>query len=165
MKLHGYFIIPTLIAACWLMAGAANPARAQLTFVVNSLADDDSTHAWDDPDTPEIDESMDGKCEDARHKCSARAAIDEAWNMNNGNGVPLDLTINVPGTLFVNSPAPLSPPDGSNLHGNLQTTIGGGFIAVEIGNGTTVHGLKFDGTLVGISIKGDGNTISGNTVR
>ena len=153
----------TLVLAvlCCLVVGAASPADAQMMAVVDTLADDQFSHPWDDPNTPE-DESSDGHCEDELHRCTARAAIQEAWNMNNHKGVPLDLTINLAGTLTVTGGALGSLPNGSHLHGNLQTTISGGGTGIGINHNTTVRGLKFAGGLIAIVIAGDGNTISGN---
>lgn len=159
----------SLMLLCLLSLAAPGfntPLRAQMVAVINTLADDDSTHPWDDPDTPE-DESMDGKCEDMRHQCSLRAALQEASYMDNGAGWSIDVTLNLTGTIVLGSSGELTVTDGSNIHGNGQTAIAADSIsgtALSIGHHTTVSGLKFTRGVIALAIAGDGNNVYGNTI-
>ncbi len=159
LRLHRYIFVPILFACCWLTTGTTSRLYAQMAAVVNATTDFSTSHPWDDPATKE-DETKDGICKDMDGWCTMRAAIEEATNM----GVPLDLTINLGGAIVVSSAIGLGtlyPPDGSNIHGNLTTTIKG-FDPLGIGNNTTISGLKFDDNLYAIEVIGDGNNISGN---
>src|SRR5258708_3732231 len=58
------------------------PYQATMQSVVNSEADDTDSHPYDDPNTPDIDESVDGICRDAQGRCTLRAALEEAAALN-----------------------------------------------------------------------------------
>src|SRR5207245_240156 len=95
-----------------------------------------------------------------------RAAIEEAWNMNDGAGVPIDITLNMSGVLALDyNQGRLSLPPGSHLHGNNLTTIDGGDYGVtvlDIRDNTTVDGINFRKGQILLGVSGDGNVVSGN---
>jgi hypothetical protein len=124
---------------------------AQLNFVVNSLADDQYSYPYDNPNTPQ-DESIDGICGDELGRCTIRAAIDEANNMNQS----VNITFSVSGT--INLMSTLSPYDGSSINGNNQITLTGS-VPLDLVDGNTIQGLKISGATVGINIEGSNNTI------
>jgi hypothetical protein len=121
-------------------------------MTVNSLADDEYSYPWDDPNTPE-DESRDGICRDEMGRCTIRAAIDESYNMS----VPLTLTFGVSGTIDLIDI--LYPEDGSIISGGNQIELTG-FKCFEINNNTGIRGLKFNNNLGAINVIGSGNSIS-----
>src|SRR5690242_1368961 len=157
MKLHSlFFMLLTLL--CGSLCLGATPSRAarkaaprakvQMTVVINSLADDADAHAWDDPSTPDIDESRDGIVNDAAGRKTLRAAIEEAWSMADGASVPIDITLSMNGVLTLDETQGqgLTLPDGSALHGNNLTTIDGsgtfsGILA--LGESSTITGINF----------------------
>jgi hypothetical protein len=131
---------------------------AQLSFTVNSLDDDINSYPYDDPNTP-TDESVDGICNDESGRCTIRAAIEEANNMNQS----VNLTFSVSGT--INLLDALYLPDGSSISGNNQVTLASSLLPLSLANNNTIQGLKISGGIVGIDIQGDNNNIgvsSGN---
>ena len=125
--------------------------NAQVNFSVNSLADDNQSHAWDNPNTP-VDESIDGICGDELGRCTIRAALEEAQNMN----LPVNLTFSVSGT--INLQDVLYPYDGSTIDGNNQITLSG-LLALVLENDCTIQGLRIQDGIVGIDVTGSNNTI------
>ncbi len=149
MKTHSpkFFITNILIAIIFCSNGFA-----QLNFVVNSLADDQYAYAYDDPNTG-IDESRDGICRDALGRCTIRAAIEEAFNMQQS----VNLTFGVSGTInLINY---LELPDGSSINGNNQITLRNQILILDITNGCTIQGLNFSNAMVGLNIQGNNNKI------
>ena len=124
---------------------------AQLNFVVNSLEDDQYAYAYDDPNTG-VDESRDGICGDELGRCTIRAAIEEAQNME----LPLNLTFSVSGT--INLLDALYPTDGSSINGNNQITLSG-FVPLVLENDCKIQGLKIQNAIVGIDVTGTNNSI------
>jgi len=88
-----------VLLCCWLATGTSSKLYAQMTAVVNSTADDMLTYPWDDPDTPDIDESVDGICEDLAHRCTLRAALFEASFI----GIPVHVTFSVNGIIHIDT--------------------------------------------------------------
>jgi len=130
---------------------------AQVVMTVNSLADDEYSYPWDDPNTI-LDESRDGVCRDEMGRCTIRAAIEESNNME----VPVELTFSVSGTITLIDF--LYPYDGSNLKANVPIEItstgvlqqDGGF---EVNNNTKFSGFRFNNMLNPIRIIGSHNSI------
>ena len=127
----------------------------QLNFTVNSLADDEHSFAWDNPATTNVDESVDGVCNDELGRCTLRAAIDEATKMK----VPVNITFNVSGT--INLQNTISLPDGSTIDGGGQVKLISVFTCLTIKNNTTVEGLSLTTQFVGagLSVEGSKNKI------
>jgi hypothetical protein len=148
----------------FLFAVAASPVAAQMTSVVNSLADDADSHPWDDPDTPDVDESMDGICKDEGGRCTLRAALEEASNRDE----PAMVTFSVAGKITLNTvSSAFSPPDGSTINGGGNVYISGsgptGFdFLMGLGNNTRIEGMEFRFAYVGITVGGDQNVIGGS---
>ncbi|MFN3871709.1 MAG: T9SS type A sorting domain-containing protein [Ignavibacterium sp.] len=126
--------------------------NAQLNFVVNSLADDENSYAYDDPNTPQ-DESSDGVCADALGRCTIRAAIDEAFIMNQS----INLTFGVSGT--INLLSYLFLPYGSSMSGNNQITLTNPAFILGIENDCTIQGMKLSDAMVAIEVQGSNNKI------
>ena len=150
-KIYNLFV---LVFALIIIQSRTN---AQLVMTVNSLADDEYSYAWDDPNTPE-DESIDGICQDELGRCTIRAAIDESNNME----VPVDLTFSVSGTITLIDF--LYPYDGSNLKANVPIEITadgplGSFGGFEVNNNTMFSGFRFNNMLTAIRITGKRNKI------
>ena len=110
-NLHFYILL------FMLLMGFASYSFGQLNFTVNSLADDSLSYPWDNPDTPDIDESTDGICKDEAGRCTLAAAIGEAANMNS----TVNLTFNVEGTINLRYGIYLSP--GSTIDGDRKITL------------------------------------------
>jgi len=125
--------------------------NAQLVMTVNSLADDEYSYAWDDPNTP-ADESIDGICQDELGRCTIRAAIDESNNMSQ----PIDLTFSVNGT--INLIDVLYPVNGSIINGNKNIEISGGN-CFELDENTEIAGILFNNAFQAIYIYGKHNKI------
>ena len=141
----------------FLISFGSSNLFSQLNMTVNSLADDEYSYAWDDPNTPE-DESIDGICEDELGRCTIRAAIDESNNME----APLDLTFSVSGTITLIDF--LYPYDGSNLKANLPIEITadgpqGAFGGFYVNDNTKFSGFKFNNMLNAITVLGKHNWI------
>jgi len=126
-------------------------SSAQVSFSVNSLADDQYAYAYDNPNTG-ADESRDGICADELGRCTIRAAIEEAQNME----VSLSLTFSVSG--IINLLDVLYPTDGSSINGNNQITLSG-FVPLALENDCTIQGLKIQNAIVGIDVTGTNNSI------
>jgi len=133
-----------------------------MVSVINSGADDEFAHAYDFVLTPE-DESIDGFCEDSLHRCTLRAALEEASYLK----MPAYVTFNVPSPGYITID-PLqsgyAPPDGSRLYGDQQNVEirgnGAGTInLMAIENGTHITGMRFANALIGILISGSNNRI------
>jgi len=133
-----------------------------MSSVVNSLADDEDAFPWDDPETEE-DESIDGVCEDWQHRCTLRAALEEAGYM----GVPAVVAFGVTGTIVVDSlMGTFGPPNHSTVSAsNREITIQGSgsysFLMV-VDTGCTVRGLVFRDATEGLDVAGPRNIIHDN---
>lgn len=125
--------------------------KAQVSFTVNSLADDNQSHPYDNPNTP-VDESKDGICQDESGRCTIRAALEESDNMNQ----PVNLTFSVSGT--INLQDALYPYDGSTIDGNNQITLSG-LLSLSLENDCTIQGLRIQDGIVGIDVSGSNNKI------
>jgi hypothetical protein len=125
--------------------------NAQLVMTVNSLADDEYSYAWDDPNTPE-DESIDGICEDELGRCTIRAAIDESNNMSQ----KLTLNFSVSGT--INLLDVLYPVNGSEIKGNDQIELIG-FHCFELQHDSRISNFHFNNCFQAITAYGNNNTI------
>ena len=127
-------------------------SSAQVSFSVNSLADDQYAYAYDNPNTG-ADESRDGICGDELGRCTIRAAIEEAFNMEQS----INLTFSVSGTInLINY---LELPDGSSINGNNQITLTNQLIILDIIDGCTIQGIKFSNAIVGLNIQGNNNKV------
>ncbi len=139
-----------------LLFGFSN-AFCQLNMTVNSLADDEYSYAWDDPNTT-IDESTDGICRDELGRCTIRAAIDESNNM----AQPLNLTFSVSGLIDLIDVLYLE--DGTTIFGNDQVEISGDN-CFDLENDCQIMQLIFNGvTYTAITVNGDNNTIGASNV-
>ncbi len=134
--------------------------------VVNSLADDEKAHLYDNPATIDIDESMDGICGDELGRCTLRAALEEAFIIGQKAYVSFGT---LTGTLVMDdTQGSFMPPDQSIIQGIQQRVIiysnnfssSGLFI---VGNETAILGLGFQNGLIGILISGNDNLIGGTT--
>jgi len=143
------FIIIVIIFPCTVIA--------QLNFTVNSLADDEQSYPWDNPDTPDIDESMDGICNDELGRCTLGAAYGESFNMN----TPVNIDFSVSGQ--INLMNTVSILDGSTIDGGGQIELTSQFACLGVDNNTTVKGLKFSGAIfgTGLAVSGKKNIIGG----
>lgn len=140
-----------LLLSILLIIAICTPIFSQVSFTVNSLADDDQSHAWDNPNTS-ADESKDGICQDENGRCTIRAAIEEAENMNQS----VNLTFSVNGTINVNNFLYL--PDGSSMDGNNQVGLAG-IQPLTIENNCTIQGMRFQDAIAGLYVVGSGNQI------
>lgn len=153
------------LACCWMATGASSKLRAQMTSVVNSLADDEDAYPWDDPNTENIDESIDGHCGDAQGRCTLRAALGEAASI----GIPANVTFSVSGAIMLDYiRGPFQPPNGSQIKGNGQNISihgqGGTYqLLMVLQDNIVVEGLNFAQAWDGILVGGKGNRIGGNT--
>jgi len=140
-----------LIALLFAILQRPSIAQTGLPMVVNSLADDEDAHPWDDPDTEE-DESRDGVCKDYQGRCTLRAAIEESNLME----YPVDLSFIVSGT--VNLIDDIYPYSHSKLTANLpiEITGNGSFILTDY---TRLLGFTFNNMLTGVRIEGRQNHI------
>jgi len=142
MKTNKIFNVLTLLITLSIFPCIIN---AQLNFTVNSLADDEYSYAWDDPNTPE-DESIDGICEDELHRCSLGAAYGESFNMN----IPVNINFSVSGTIVLMNTVYLL--DASGIDGGGQIELSNQFICMSVDNSTTVKGLKFSNAAFGAGL-------------
>lgn len=137
--------------------------QAQMVSVVNSGEDDELAHPYDFQVTPDFDESTDGICEDSLHRCTLRAALEEADIL----GMPAYVTFNVPPPGYItidDGQGIFSPPDGSRLYGDVQNVEikGNGASTINlltINNGTHVKGIRFADAVIGILIAGNDNRL------
>jgi len=132
----------------------------QMESVVNSLADDEFAHPKDFLLTP-ADESTDGVCEDSLHRCTLRAALEEASYL----GVPARVTFSVNGIIAVDdNNGSFGPTDDSWIQSIDQkvTIFGGGPntpVLMGIENNTLITGIHFTNALYGIIVSGNKNQI------
>jgi hypothetical protein len=132
-----------------------------MTSVVNSTADDEDAHPWDDPLTTDIDESIDGVCKDNSNRCTLRAALEEAAN----RGEAANVTFSVSGTIDAQSA--FAPPSDSYIAGEDQkiTIRGKGpgeySVLMVLDSLTWVQGLVFRDAWDGIIVAGRKNVIGG----
>ena len=151
-----------LILHTFLVVLFMSTLNGQMVSVVNSVADDEFAHAYDFVLTPE-DESTDGFCEDSLHRCTLRAALEEASYLD----VPAYVTFNVPspGLIMIDPlQSGFAPPDGSRLYGDQQNVEirGSGASTINllaIENATHITGMRFTNALIGILISGNNNRI------
>src|ERR1043166_5221161 len=150
-----------VLTCCWLGTGTFSPLHAQMTSVVNSTADDEDAHPWDDPLTTDIDESIDGVCKDNSNRCTLRAALEEAAN----RGEAANVTFSVSGTIDAQSA--FAPPSDSYIAGEDQkiTIRGKGpgeySVLMVLDSLTWVQGLVFRDAWDGIIVAGRKNVIGG----
>ena len=96
--------------------------QSQMVSVVNSAADDEFAHVYDFQSTPDFDESIDGICEDSLHRCTLRAALEEASYLE----MPAYVTFNLPSPGIIHlddTQGTFGPPDGSRLYGEMQNGV------------------------------------------
>ena len=153
MKLNKIYNLFTLVFVLIVIQTRTN---AQLVMTVNSLADDEYSYAWDDPNTPE-DESQDGICEDELGRCTIRAAIDESNNMSQ----KLTLNFSVSGT--INLIDVLYPVSGSDINGNNQIELTG-LHCFELLHDSKISSFQFNNCLEAITIYGNNNSIGLNNL-
>jgi hypothetical protein len=152
-------VIPLLLG--FLFCCTENGLYAQMNATVNSLADDAFAHAYDFQSTPLVDESMDGVCEDSLHRCTLRAALEEAAI----RGTSARVTFSVSGNILMGlDEGSFYPPDDSWIQGNHQNVsiIGNGNatpVIFEVGNHTLISGLHMTNALIGLNISGNHNQI------
>jgi hypothetical protein len=165
LRRHYYIGVLLLCACCWHMTGMQTPVYAQMTSVVNSTADDVDSFPWDDPDTPDIDESIDGICKDNQGRCTLRAALEEAAARDEA----ANITFSVSGIIAVRTNGQLTdtfgPPSGSKIVGNgLVTIAGSGTFSFLMGlqDNTTIQGMNFYDATEALLVGGTGNLIGGN---
>jgi len=143
-----------------VMLAFMSTLNGQMVSVVNNTADDEFAHAYDFVLTPE-DESTDGICEDSLHRCTLRAALEEASYLD----VPARVTFSVGGVITLDdNNGSLSAPDDSWIQSfNQEVSIaGGGFftpVIFIVGNRTLISGIEFTGALIGIIVEGNRNRI------
>jgi hypothetical protein len=126
-------------------------SNAQRVFIIDSLADDEFSYPYDDPNTQD-DESIDGICEDELGRCTIRAAIDEAWNMNHS----VDITFLVSGTIALEDV--IYVPDNSSINGDNRIEMTGSACLV-LANNSLVKGLRFSNSQSAITVEGSQNQI------
>jgi hypothetical protein len=128
---------------------------AQLHFTVNSLADDEHAYAYDKPATEDVDESIDGICDDEFGRCTLQAAIGEASNI--GTSVNIDFsvegTINLRGGVYL--------PDASEIDGSGKIELSSETVCMNINENSVVKGIKFKGKYGGLLVGGKHNKIGG----
>jgi hypothetical protein len=144
----------------WLLV-CPSDVQSQMVSVVNSAADDEFAHVYDFQATPDFDESTDGICEDSMHRCTLRAALEEASIL----GTSARVTFSINDVIAINS-APGSSfnvPDGSFIQGFQQNVgIVGNFsnsVIFGVGNNTLISGLTITNGLIGILVGGNHNRI------
>jgi hypothetical protein len=131
-----------------------------MTSIVNSPADDEFAYPWDDPNTPDNDESVDGVCEDEQHRCTLRAALEEAYFV----GLPASVTFQGNIVIIINEDkGPFDIPEGSRIYGEEQqiTILGHGestISLVGVNTKTTIEGMVLGNALIGMTV-GDSNII------
>lgn len=131
-----------------------------MVSVVKSPADDEFAHPWDDPATMNVDETMDGKCEDEAHRCTFRAALEEAYNV----GKPASVTFEGHIVIVIDEDnGPFDIPEGSRIFGVDQniSILGQGestFLLVGVNNNTVIQGMILGNALIGMTL-GDNNFI------
>jgi hypothetical protein len=164
-RLASYFML-VLTALCCLTIGAADSARAQMVSVVNSTADDENSYPWDDPDTEDVDESVDGICRDAAGRCTLRAALDEAAAI--GTSANVTFSAQAWGVITLRSGLDgFGAPKGSTIkgHNGLPYIQGTGSFSFLMGvdSNTTIQGLTFANATEAIVVGGSGSLIGGSS--
>jgi len=146
----------TMLSVIILCVFIQTRLNAQMNMTVNSLADDEYSYAWDDPNTPQ-DESTDGICEDELGRCTIRAALDESSNMD----IPVDLDFSVSGTITLTEA--LYPINGCVINGGRQITMTApNFVdCFELDNNTELSGIMFDNLFAAVYVWGSHNKIGG----
>lgn len=130
---------------------------SQMQSHVTSAADDEFAHAYDFQVTPNIDESSDGICEDSMHRCTLRAALEEADIL----GQWADVLVEVNDIIKLTEGG-FSPPDHSIISatGYFPVIDGNGLPAIfAIENQVTIYGLTLKNAGYGIIIGGNENLI------
>lgn len=125
--------------------------NAQVSFTVNSLADDEYSFPWDDPNTT-LDETQDGICKDELGRCTIRAAIEESINMQ----VPLHLDFSVNGRIDLIDV--LYPTNSSLLKGDGKIELSG-LSCFEFDFNVLIRGFKFNNSFEAIRVVGNSNLI------
>ncbi|HLF65475.1 MAG TPA: right-handed parallel beta-helix repeat-containing protein [Saprospiraceae bacterium] len=161
MRLKNYAIrlcfiyMMTSLFLCWSQV----EIQAQMSSVVTSLEDDEFAHPYDFQVTPDVDESTDGVCEDSLHRCTLRAALEEAGNL----GLYADVMFGASGTLDMDeSQGFFVPPDNSIISAIgviVRVTANPTTPIFVIDNGVTIYGLHLANALQGIVIGGNQNLI------
>ena len=149
------FNLHSLLVLIILLTFISCYSYGQLNFTVNSLADDEHSYAYDNPDTPDIDESMDGTCKDELGRCTLNAALGEAANMNS----TVNITFSVEGTINLRSGIYISP--GSTIDGGHKITLHSDTECMSIDSNTTVKRLTFEAAYVGLTVDGRKNQVGG----
>ena len=168
MDLHPYsgkacwkFPAIVICALCMMMSSSL---FGQMESIVNSLADDEFAHPWDNPATTEIDESIDGICGDEQGRCTLRAALEEASFI----GQAAYVGVTELGVIFLDSTqGPFYPPDNSIVQGfNHYTAIVGRATSTifVVGNNTLISGFVLQNSLIGILVAGNDNRIGLDTL-
>lgn len=152
-----------ILICFWLTPGGTSKLCAQMTSVVNSAADDSLAYPWDDPNTENIDESVDGICGDAGGRCTLRAALDEAANM----GQFAKVTFVSDMIITLRKYYSLSPPSGSTIDGSnkivvIQGADSNAFL-MQLQDVTTIRGLWFTKAMDAVDVMGNGNVVGGGT--
>jgi len=151
------FNLTFLLLITLAMTFISSYSFGQLNFTVNSLADDEHSYAWDNPDTPDFDESMDGICNDEDGRCTLGAAYGESFNMN----TPVNIDFSVSGTINLMNAVSLF--DGSTIDGGGQIELKSPYACMSVDNNTTVKGIKFSNATfgTGLIVGGKNNHIGG----
>jgi len=134
----------------------------QWGVIITAWTDDAFAHPWDNPDTPE-DESSDGECEDMMHRCTLRAALEEAAII----GTPIAVRIFTNGILHVDpDQGSFYLPDDSSIegldHGPAIVGAGGNTpVIFVVGNNSFIIGVEMMNAIVGIELAGNNSVIGG----
>ncbi len=123
---------------------------AQEVYTINSTADDEHAHAYDNPNTP-VNESEDGICQDELGRCTLRAAIEEAHNRNTS----AKFIFSTSGTINLIDVIVLE--DHCEIDGANQIEIGG-LAAIVAKNNTKIKGLRVS-AFFGIELEGNNNIV------
>ncbi|HLF65303.1 MAG TPA: hypothetical protein VI603_16170 [Saprospiraceae bacterium] len=99
-----------LLFTFFFMRISVHGVHGQMASTVTSLVDDEFAHPYDFEATPDVDESTDGICEDSLHRCTLRAALEEA----EGLGLYANVEFGASGILNMDeTQGYFVPPDGS----------------------------------------------------
>jgi hypothetical protein len=148
-------ILPLSLLSALLLTFISPYSFAQVHFTVNSLADDSLSYAYDNPETEDVDESMDGICGDAAGRCTLGAAIGEASNMSSS----VNIEFSVEGTIKLRNGIYL--PDGSEIDGSGKIELSSETVCMDVNDNTIVKGIKFRGKYAGLTVGGKHNKIGG----
>ncbi|AFH50016.1 Hypothetical protein IALB_2313 [Ignavibacterium album JCM 16511] len=144
MKNLFLFIVVVLLV---LFTGFIKP---QEVYTINSLADDQYSYAYDNPNTPQ-DESRDGICRDALGRCTLRAAMEEAHNRNTS----AKFNFSISGTIDLIDAITLE--DFCEIDGANQIELSG-MTAIVAQNNTKIRGLRIS-TIYGVELGGENNIV------